>query len=131
MKILMMMMMILISLEAETQAANVLGAVNQRRARIGRPAFVAHQGLYRAAQAEANAMAKQGRSGHVYGSSSIKKYTRGFSKYGAGVGPGYGNDINGLRFNSCYASTTTFSYAGAATAVGSGGRTYYALMLAK
>ena len=119
-----------VTLATQAQALDVLGSVNQRRASIGRVAFRHDPGLYRAAQAEADAMARQGRMGHVYGSKSIKRYTSRYRSFAAGVGAGSRSDIRGTRFNSCYASTRSYSYAGAATAT-RGGRTYYALMLGK
>ena len=111
----------LLSVAKLSCGADVLHNVNVRRSYLGLPPFIHDPRLTQLAERESNIQASRGRMGHYSGCPSPAR--------GAGVGYTSYRDPTGRRFQSCYAATRKYRYAGASAVVGRNGRTYYTLML--
>ena len=106
---------------APSHGANVLVSVNARRAYIGLPALTFDPRLQSSADQDATNQANRGRMGHTIRAGA------GGSR-ACGVGYTSRRDFFGRYFQTCYASTRSYRYAGAAAVV-RGNRTYYSLFL--
>lgn len=101
--------------------ADALQCVNSRRAMIGLPPLVHDPQLFVLAERESLLQAQRGRMGHILGAPRPAR--------AAGVGMQSRSDPQGRYFQSCYAASRSYQYAGASVVVGRDGRTYYTLML--
>ena len=107
---------------SQAQAKDVLKSVNARRTSIGLFPFKADPRLTVLAERECVLQVRAGRMGHM---SDIRKILA----RAAGVGTRSKSDVQGRYFQSCYAATRSYRYAGACAVVSPTGRTYYTLML--
>ena len=104
-----------------SNATNVICSLNARRASIGLYPLVFDARLQQLAERESYLQARRGKMGHINGSPSPAR--------AAGVGYTTYTDPTGRRFQTCYAITRKYRYAGASAVVARNGRTYFTLML--